>query len=165
MLFRSPAGTRTIKSLFYCREEVESQYNEWLNSRVGSSDEEPQFSTAAVGSYIETAIEKLRAVDAPALEEDLSRAISRLEAVAADLSGDAESIDGTLGDIEKVLERSLLENWDKAALAAIKRSIAGELRPYKADMEAETYRSTLDLMVLKRLREEAGIPRLGLFYM
>src|SRR3954462_11772574 len=37
---RQPAGTRTIKSLFYCREEIESQYTEWLNSRVGGSEED-----------------------------------------------------------------------------------------------------------------------------
>src|SRR5436189_3489481 len=34
-----PAGTRTIKSLFYCREEIESQHAEWLRSRAGASDE------------------------------------------------------------------------------------------------------------------------------
>src|SRR5437870_13398737 len=31
---------RTVKTLLYCQEEVEAQYAEWLESRVGSHDEE-----------------------------------------------------------------------------------------------------------------------------
>src|SRR5256885_3943463 len=32
---KQPAGTRTIKSLFYCREEIEAQYLEWTQSQIG----------------------------------------------------------------------------------------------------------------------------------
>jgi len=32
-------------------------------------------------------------------------------------------------------------------------------------MEAEVYQRTFDLMLLKRLREQAEIPRLSLFYL
>jgi hypothetical protein len=32
-------------------------------------------------------------------------------------------------------------------------------------MEPDVYKTTFELMLLKRLREEAGIPRLGLFYL
>src|SRR5688500_14905535 len=31
---------RSIKTLLYCQEEVEAQYAEWLESRVGASDSE-----------------------------------------------------------------------------------------------------------------------------
>src|SRR2546423_11115249 len=31
---------RTVKTLLYCQEEVEAQYAEWLESRVGSHDKE-----------------------------------------------------------------------------------------------------------------------------
>src|SRR5215471_2241710 len=30
---------RTVKTLLYCQEEVEAQYAEWLESRVGSHDD------------------------------------------------------------------------------------------------------------------------------
>src|SRR4051812_40806322 len=54
---RQPAGTRTIKSLFYCREEIESQYTEWLNSRVGGNAEEEkaQFPADAIAAHIDNA--------------------------------------------------------------------------------------------------------------
>jgi hypothetical protein len=32
-------------------------------------------------------------------------------------------------------------------------------------MEAEAYQTTFDLMLMKRLREDAGVPRLSLFYL
>ena len=35
---KQPPGTRTIKSLFYCREEIEVQYREWVTSQTGKSD-------------------------------------------------------------------------------------------------------------------------------
>jgi len=163
---RQPAGTRTIKSLFYCREEIESQYLEWLNSRVGAteSEETTQFPRDQIERHIDDAINKLRNVDQDALAEDLSRAVARLEELRANLTCDTESIDGTLGDIEQVLDRALLTNLDKPSLKKVEKEIASELRPYKAEMEPETYRNTSELMVLKRLREDAGIPRLGLFY-
>jgi len=163
---RQPAGTRTIKSLFYCREEIESQYLEWLNSRVGATDgeETTQFPRDQIKQHIDDAVNKLRNVEQPAIAEDLSRAVARLEELRSNLTGNTESIDGTLGDIEKVLDRALLTNWDKPALKRIEKEIASELRPYKTEMEPDTYRNTLELMLLKRLREDAGIPRLGLFY-
>jgi len=164
---RQPAGTRTIKSLFYCREEIESQYTEWLNSRVGAADadETTQFSRDAIAAHIASSIEKLRSIDNAGLSEDLSRSIDRLEELAANLTGDTESIDGTLGDIEKILDRALLTKCDKEHLKQIEKGIASELRPYKSEMERDVYRNTLELMLLKRLREDAGIPRLGLFYL
>jgi hypothetical protein len=163
---RQPAGTRTIKSLFYCREEIESQYLEWLNSRIGATEGEQkaQFPRNQIEAHIDNAIEKLRNVNSDTLAEDLSRAIARLQELRDDLTGSTESIDGTLGDVEKILDRALLTNWDKPRLKTIEKEIAAELRPYKSEMEAETYGNTLELMLLKRLREEAGIPRLGLFY-
>src|SRR5437016_10827375 len=33
---------RTVKTLLYCQEEVEAQYAEWLESRVGSHDADPK---------------------------------------------------------------------------------------------------------------------------
>ena len=164
---RQPAGTRTIKSLFYCREEIESQYLEWLNSRVGSSDAEEatQFPRDQIETHITGAIDKLQNVHDDGLTEDLARAIGRLQELRDDLTGNTESIDGTLGDIENMLDRALLTTWNKPRLKAIEKEIASELRPYKAEMEPETYRNTLELMLLKRLREEVGIPRLGLFYL
>lgn len=166
---KQPAGTRTIKSLFYCREEIESQYKEWQTSQTGKSDSSgsstEQFSTEAVAVHIEKSIDALKNISMDGLREDLTRAVARLEELNANLRDNFESIDGTLGDVEKLLDRSMLTNWDRAHLKLLEKEIAGQLRGYKAEMDEDSYKNTFDLMLLKRLREEAGIPRLGLFYL
>ncbi len=166
---KQPAGTRTIKSLFYCREEVEVQYAEWLRSQTGKSDDSSsgseQFFAETVVAYINDAVATLKAIQMENLSEDMARAVVRLAELAANLTGDAETVDATLGDIEKLLDRAMLTNWEPVHLKTLKREVAGQLRGYKADMEPDAYKNTFDLMLLKRLREEAGVPRLGLFYL
>ena len=166
---KQPAGTRTIKSLFYCREEVEVQYSEWLKSQAGKSDSSgsgtEQFSAEVVAAHVNDAIESLKNNNTEYIHEDLARAVNRLEELAANLTGDAETVDATLGDVEKLLDRSMLTNWERVHLKTLEKEVAGQLRGYKADMEPDAYKDTFKLMLLKRLREEAGIPRLGLFYL
>jgi len=168
---KQPAGTRTIKSLLYCREEIEVQYKEWMTSQAGKAEEtgdgrrETGFSVEAIREHIAKSIDKLGRVSANGFDEDVSRAIERLNQLNGDLATNFESIDGSLGDVEKLLERAMLTNWDRGHLKALEKEIAGQLRAYKADMDADSYKSTFDLMLLKRLREEAGVPRLGLYYL
>lgn len=168
---KQPPGTRTIKRLFYCREEVEAQYGEWVTSQTGKSQEtgdeeqETAFSPAKIREHIDDAIAKLEANADEFLREDIERAVARLRELTGNISDNAETVDSTLGDIEKMLDRAILTNWDKIRLKEIEREVASQLKAYKTDMEADAYRSTYDLMLLKRLREEAGIPRLGLFYL
>jgi hypothetical protein len=165
---KQPVGTRSIKSLLYCREEIEVQYKEWSASQAGRPAEngsDSAFSTGDVADHITKTVAALRSNTSEALREDLERAIARLDELALDLTDDFETVDQTLGDIEKLLDRALLANWEPTDLKALQKEIAGHLRGYKADMEPEAYKSTFDLMLLKRLREEAGIPRFGLFYL
>ena len=167
---RQPPGTRTIKSLFYCREEIEAQYAEWLGSQTGRSDSvdderQTPFSASAISDHIDNAIGQLGQLSVPGLAEDLDRAVSRLTEFKRNIPSDPETIDKTLGDIERLLERSILENWDKQHLKILEREVARQLREYKTEMDSVAYNNTFNLMLLKRLRDESGIPRLGLFYL
>ena len=168
---KQPPGTRTIKSLFYCREEIEVQFKEWVTSQTGKAAESgsdtatPVFSRDAISAHIDEAITALNANSASDIGEDLSRAATRLEELAGNLTGDFETIDKTLGDIEKLIDRAMLSNWDEIHLKILKKEISTQLRGYKADMEPGAYKNTFELMLLKRLREKAGLPRLGLFYL
>jgi hypothetical protein len=167
---QQPVGTRTIKSLLYCREEIEAQYTEWTAAYAGRSSEqeadgEQQFPFETVRQHIKNSITKLEAVAIKALTEDIGRAVARLRELDKALTNDPETVDGTLGDVEKVLDRGLLANWDPVDLKGLEKEISGQLRAYRSEMDAESYKNTFDLMLLKRLREEAGIPRLGLYYL
>lgn len=161
--------SRSIKTLFYCREEIEARYQEWLSSQTGRSndadDNASAFSVEAVADHIERSIASLKTVTAASLQEDIGRVVNRLEELAASLTGDFETLDKALSDIEKLLDRTMLTNWEPSHLRMLEKEIAGQLRAYKAEMEKNVYKNTFELMLLKRLREEAGIPRLGLFYL
>ena len=167
---KQPPGTRKIKGLRFCADEIEAQYHEWLKSQAGKSHEtvekaEEAFSSEAVAAHINDAIASLKENNIAELREDIVRAAARLEELATNLTGNAETIDATLGDIEKLLDRAMLTNWDRVHLKVLEKEVAGQLRGYKADMEPEAYKNTFELMLLKRLREEGDIPRLGLFYL
>ncbi len=166
---KQPVGTRTIKSLIYCREEIEVQFAEWSRSQAGksetSSSEEAAYSVDEIAAHITKSIETLKAIPNDELKEDISRSVARLEELKSNLTDNFELIDGTLSDIEKLLERAMLTNWPKEHLKLLEKEAAAQLKAYKAEMEPEAYKNTYDLMLLKRLREEAGVPRLGLFYL
>lgn len=162
--------SRTIKSLFYCREEVEAQFAEWTAAQVGSHGDgkqelEGQFSREAVIGHIEKAITDLEAINESDLREDLDRAGARLGELLANLGDDFEYIDRTLYDIESFLDRAMLSNTEKEHLRKLKKQVTSQLKLYKSAMDAEAYKSTFDLMLLKCLREDLRIPRLGLFYL
>jgi hypothetical protein len=107
----------------------------------------------------------LRSADNKRLNEDFERAAVRLEELKANLTDDAESTDKSLTDIEHFLDQALVTNSEKQHLKKLERETTAQLKAYKSEMEKDSYEQTFRLMLLKRLREEYGVPRLGLFYL
>ena len=166
------ARKRNVKSLTYCREEIEAQYAEWLEQQVGKSssehhckdDEQNGFLTAeTISEHLANSIAALKRVGKPEIKEDLQRAIERLEKLKANLNGDSEATEKKLLEIENFLDQRLKQNVESAHLNRIKNDAENHLAAYKNKMDREVYENTLNLMIMKRLREEAEIPRLSLF--
>jgi dGTP triphosphohydrolase len=163
---------RSVKSLFYCREEIEAQYAEWLERQVGKNgsseiedaSESSTFSSESIKTHLESVGQELNIAAKKAkgdLSEVLQRVFNRLDELKQNFN-DAESLENALGDLEKLIDEALLKtNENKEIEIEIERNLAA----YKNKMEAEVYRHTFDLMLLKRLREKAEIPRLSLFYL
>lgn len=168
---KQPHRKRTIKSIAYCKEEIEAQFADWLETQTGKAGEtetaqtEEVLSNASVTEHIETVIAALESVKNANLREDFGRAAARLHELKANLHADFEEIEKNLCDIETFLDRALLTNADKAHIKELEAETAKNLSAYKGKMEAEVYQNTYDLMLLKKLRDEAGIPRLSLFYL
>jgi hypothetical protein len=180
---------RSVKSLLYCREEIEAQYEEWLERQVGKG-ETASAATAANGNGNSGGVET-RAESAlfsePVIEEHLARVAAELETaveksngelrevlrrVAARLAelaktyADAESLENALGDLEKTIDDALLAAAaEKNELANLRNEIEKQMASYRGKMEREVFDRTFDLMLLKKLRETAEIPRLSLFYL
>lgn len=168
--FDKKPSTRTIKGLLYCREEIEAQFEEWLRAQAGKSPEDTvaaseELTAENVSSHISNLIADLKEIKIERCGEDIDRAVSRLEELRSTLGEDFEHVDRSLSDIEKLLDEALLTNSDTEHLNKLEIDVRDQLKPYKAAMEKDAYAATYRLMLLKRLREDYGVPRLTLFYL
>lgn len=165
---------RTIKGLSFCSEEIEAQYEEWLENQVGKNgsetvetNESDEFSNDSMREHLDNILVELNEAKAKAnnvLADTIERIINRLREIKESFTN-AEKLEEDLTHLEKILDESLLIDSDKELLERLKAETIKELQTYKKTMEAEVYQRTFDLLLLKKLRLEAGIPRLSLFYL
>ncbi len=178
---KQPARKRTIKSLTYCREEIEAQYAEWLESQIGKvqdsgfriqdsnvieedSKESVLFADDATIAHLEKVSGELKSALNKAkneLNQTLKKVLTRLAQLRETFS-DAETLEKDLEKLDALIDDSILKHCSTDKLKA---EIEKELALYKNKMEIEVYQRTYNLMLLKRLREQAEIPRLSLFYL
>ena len=162
---------RSVKGLSYCREEVEAQYEEWLERQVGKNtsesetvvDENATFSDESIGEHLSQVSVELR-VSIEKTSGNLKEVLERVNARLVELEKnytDAESLENSLSDLEKMIDTALLETKNEEASAQITKNLAS----YKNKMDKDAYERTFELMLLKELREREKIPRLSLFYL
>ncbi len=183
---------RSVKSLYYCQEEVEAQFAEWVESQTGASQpaeddgvgappadaasaDEPgrglPFPREVITAHLASARESLerRAGQGGELAEAVGRAAARLLELERDFARaarpDAAQLEDALTDLEALLDRALRAVTPPAVLEESRARAEQQLRPYRERMERATYEQTLDNLLAKLLREERGIPRLSLFYL
>lgn len=162
---------RSVKGLSYCREEVEAQYEEWLERQVGKNtsesenavDENAAFSDDSIGEHLSQVSAELR-VSIEKTDGNLKEVLERVDARLVELEksyNDAESLENSLSDLEKMIDAALLETKNEEVSAQITKNLAS----YKNKMDKDAYERTFELMLLKELREREKIPRLSLFYL
>src|SRR5262245_25627980 len=129
--FESKPRKRSVKSLFYCQEEVEAQYAEWLEARVGSTTEAvdetvdheteaTHFSFAAVSEHLQTCSRSLSELAAARRErgddDNLTEAIGRALALLSEIESHVEPneslntrrLEDALTGIERMLNDAIL---------------------------------------------------------
>ncbi|NNE99000.1 MAG: hypothetical protein HKN25_08260 [Pyrinomonadaceae bacterium] len=173
---KKPNKARSIKSLSYCREEVEAQYEEWLSAQVGKTSDQDEADSAEpddagvlsveeTATHLRTLLDSLSKAKADGeLHRVLDRVAAKLERMI-DIEADAKSVERSLGELEKKIDRALLKNTDSDALSLMNKNVKSDLSEYETKMEKDVYERTFELMLLKKLREEANIPRLSLFFL
>ena len=182
---KQPARKRTIKSLMYCREEVEAQYAEWLESQIGKEQnqnpkskvqspksefdknnfaEDDIFSNEIIAAHLNKVSIELKSAKKKA-KNDLSKTLeeisNRLESLQRKFS-DVETLEKDLEKLDAFIDDKLLQSFSTEKM---KNEIEKEIALYKNKMDDEIYRRTYNLMLVKHLREQAEIPRLSLFYL
>jgi hypothetical protein len=182
---------RSVNMLMYCQEEVEAQYEEWLDSRVGSrSDRDSDDHIVETGSEDaglpfprQAILEHLRRGRAALVqacaerkqtgEDDLTDALTRVATLLEELERefnesvcpDAQKLEVSLTGLERTLNDSILSVISTDEREAAMREVKEQLRPYRSHMEKSAYEQTLANLLLKRLREQFSLPRLSLFYL
>jgi hypothetical protein len=175
---------RTVKTLLYCQEEVEAQYAEWLDSRVGSHDDTEQneesssdqspFSRDAVLSHLARSLksyEELIAHSQP--HDDLKEALQRAAPLLVEVREEYETaarpdtrkLEESLTGIDRMLDDAIRSAIADDQLAAMTDEVESQLKPYKRQMDKTAYEQTRANLLRKRLREHFDIPRLSLFYL
>jgi hypothetical protein len=170
---------RTVKSLLYCQEEVEAQYAEWNDARVGASSaentdtEKTPFSIEAISEHLQTNRELLvQAAEARQPDDDLSEAMTRVAALLSEIEQDLSTgvtlntrmLEDSLTGFERLLNNSMFAVASTEELEKQKTAVKEQLKPYRNHMETEVYNQTFNNLLLKRLREQFAVPRLSLFY-
>lgn len=178
---------RSVKSLLYCQEEVEAQFAEWRESRVGAADqvngnearsdaEALPFSRNAILQHLErgrtgllSTLEAGKRTRSGEFSESLKRAIELLTEIENDFADaaapNAQKLEQSLSGVERMLSDAVRSAAGPDQSAQIELEVKEQLKPYRKQMEADVYKQTFDNLSLKRLREQFGIPRLSLFYL
>jgi hypothetical protein len=104
-----------------------------------------------------------------ALSEALLRAASLLESIESDLDAgaplDTRRLEDSLTSLERMLNEALMSVVPSVDLELTRKELKAQLKAYKSSMEPDVYKQTLDNLLLKRSREQFGVPRLSLFYL
>ena len=174
---------RTVKTLLYCQEEVEAQYAEWLESRVGSHDaaqvdiesDKSPFPRAAVLQHLDRSLEELArlANERKANEDELSEVFERELSLLAEIRNDYASasqpdsrkLEESLTGIERLLDSAMGSAIGEAESTAMRLEVEAQLKPYKRHMDKDAFAQTRDNLLRKRIREHFGVSRLSLFFL
>ena len=177
---------RTVKTLLYCQEEVEAQYAEWLESRVGGHEEagaeskqadesKSAFPRAAVLAHLGRSLSALRKLlekrrtDDDELSEALARAVTLLSEIKDDYASaaqpDARKLEDSLTGVERLLDDAIRGAASDSELESANAEIDSQMKPYKRHMDKAAFEQTHDNLLRKRLRDHFGVPRLSLFFL
>jgi hypothetical protein len=175
---------RSIKSLLYCQEEVEAQFAEWVESRVGANSNSTDaidvnktpFTPTRIREHLhesQNIIQHLGSTRARSEADSFSEALTRASELLKDLQNDFETdgdlntrkLEDSLTGLERMLNDALLASVPVKTLETIRKELKAQFKPYKSHMDPQVYKQTLDNLLLKRLREHYGVPRLSLFYL
>jgi hypothetical protein len=189
LIDKQPHRKRTVKSLLYCKEEIEAQFAEWLESQVGAAEvsgsrsQVPSSKSQVPGSDGEQSSAKSELFSEAAIKDHLAATSADLEAAREAAAGDwretiervlarlaeletsgltAEKLEDSLEKLDALIDASLLKNTETGEL---QKEIEKQLAAYQTKMETDVFKRTVELMLLKTLRTRSKIPRLSLFYL
>lgn len=170
-----PDRARSVRTLSYCKDAVESRFKSWREGRVGSDPEastdlEEQDEPAAVplgevdpSDHVRAAASRLKDVpkSSPSVAELVETVRTELEAISE--VDEAAEIERRLESLDERVDDELLKSLSEDERGEQRSAAESRLASGRSRMDAESFERARELLVRKAVREASGIPRFSLY--
>jgi hypothetical protein len=154
------ARTQKVNSVAFCAQAIAVEAQAIANGGVQARKAAPPpFSREDVDEFLKRNAAALR----KAGQEDLAQAMETLDLEA--LYADLEQLEQRLTAMEEKMIARLRASASEEALFETRRALDQQLKPYRSKMSAEQLAQLEKQFLERRLLEDAGLPRLSLFYL
>jgi hypothetical protein len=165
--WRSGRKTRTqmVNGLAYCAQAVMSEAEQMAGTAEARSKRQEAaapFSLDELKKYLQRSVQVL--ASAPGFEE-IAASLDKLLSQADLLYGDLEQMEQRLTALEDKMIAIARSRQTEEALFHARRDLDQQLRPYRGKMTAPQVAMLEKQYLERRLLEDAGLPRLSLFYL
>jgi hypothetical protein len=178
---KQPARKRSIKSLLYCRDEVENQFAAWSETQTGREESPKSKVQSPKSEEFEIPREKVishlhavsRSLQKPRVELNGSWAsfsgeiLSDLQTAKQffETNGGLENLENILNELDQRVDEKLPQIVTPEIIAKVKSETAAQLRSHKNKMTEAVYAQTFQTLLIKNLRESINLPRFSLVYL
>ena len=177
---KQPARKRSIKSLVYCRDEVENLFAVWLDAQVGNqlidgsdnerTEVENEIPFDTVNAHLQKTVSNLnqpRPILNGSWQSLATEILNDLRIAQTDFIKDKnlENLEVSLSQIDFKTDEKLSDIFGESELVRVKAEPAAPLRSHKNRMSAVVYAETFKNLLIKNLRAHAELPRMSLFYL
>jgi hypothetical protein len=157
--------TQSVNGLAYCAQAVMSEAEQMAGSAETRSQRQeiaPPFQSAELRQFLERNARLLTAVSG---YEEIVAGLEKLLAGSDALYGDLEQMEQRLTALEEKMIAIARTRQDDDALFRARRDLDQQLKPYRGKMSAPQVAMLEKQYLERRLLEDAGLPRLSLFYL
>ena len=157
--------TQNVNGLAWCAQAVMAEAEQMAGTAETRSKRQeiaPPFRLEDLKQYLER---NMRALGASPGFEEVAAGLEKLLAEADALYGDLEQMEQHLTALEDKMIAIARSRQAEDALFRARRDLDQQLRPYRGKMSAPQVAMLEKQYLERRLLEDAGLPRLSLFYL
>jgi len=156
-------STRIVNSVAYCTHSVQEEANAMAgNVAVRREPVKPPFELDELRTYLSRSAEAVRAQAGFA---EIAQALDGIIATADEHYLDLEQLEQRLTALEERMSAMVRARTSDEDLFQMRRELESTLRPYRSRMSAEQIAMLERQYLDRRIQEQAGLPRLSLFYL
>ncbi len=157
---RRKVKTQMVNSLAFCAQAVLTEAKIMAGTAQPKREAPPPFSADELRQYLER-----NAAALPPAHEEIAASLRRLASEAGEHYRDLEALEQHLTVLEEKMIASARARQSEQELLDARQELDRQLRPYRGKMTADQLTMLEKQYLDRNLLEQAGLPRLSLFYM